>query len=180
MTLNNCPSVLRSVPSFLLLGVHHMVLRLALQVVIQWTGSWIVSSQAVLVMQVVHGVPAVVVAVLVPVHVWILCIVSLLVVPDHVLHVANPDTEDHIHAVLELSLTEDFILVEHLEVTAKGQKTVATGLMLWSYSAATDFIAQLCQPNIFQRWNVLNDVLQVINYREVKFHWLVKVINRQG
>ena len=117
MTLNNCQMV--SISSFrLLLRVHHMVLRLSLQVVVKRSSAGVASSKSILMVHVVHRISTIIVTILISFHIWILHVISLLVVANHVFHVSNSDAEDDINAVFELPLTEDLILVKHLEITA--------------------------------------------------------------
>lgn len=117
-----------------------MILRLPLKIVVKWSCASIISTNSILV-HVVHWTSIVVVTILVSVHIIAAVhVVSLLVVADHCLHVPDSNTENNIHTILELSLTEDLVLVQHFEITAKSKKTVASCLMLWADSAASDFI----------------------------------------
>jgi len=92
-----------------------MILTLSLQIVIKRSRTSIIVPNRIL-MQMIHVVPVIVVSDMV--NVRCVQIVTLLVVTDHVLHVTHTDPENHIYAVLELTLTENLCLVQHLEVTA--------------------------------------------------------------
>lgn len=98
-------------------------------------------------MHMVH-IPAIIIPIVIPFHIRIVHIFPLLVVPDHVLHIPDPDTKYDIDAVLELTLAEDLVLVEHFEVAAEGEETVAARLMLGADAAAADLVAKFSQTNV--------------------------------
>jgi hypothetical protein len=70
-------------------------------------------------MHMVHLIPAIVIStVIVTVNVRVVKVAFLAVVTNHVFHVTDTDTENDVDAVLELTLTENLVLVQHFEVTA--------------------------------------------------------------
>jgi hypothetical protein len=128
------------------------------------------------VVHVIH-IPAVIVSIVIPFDIRVLNVLALLVVPDHVLHVADSDAKNNVDAVLKLTLAENLVLVQHFKVATEGEKTVTASLMLRADAAAANLIAEFGQSNVFQRGNIFYDVFEVVYDGKVHFHRLVEVIN---